>query len=522
MPRAAGTFFIIAAVLAISLFPPPVVLAAPPPVDLELAGAGAMPWYITNIKPGDSGTQMLTLRNAGNASGALTIWISDIVDNQTASPPVVPVNPAEPGQLSKHLLLQPVSNRLSTAITMPASLADYPQSADDAAKITVSPIAAGETIDLIWEWQLPVTVGNAVQSNSSSFTINYNLVEMPVTPVDETAGGGGSVIISPPPASNPFIITSPEKQTVMTVDNDGTVTETQAIAVISERVTIGFERGTRIITMGSDSAIPTELRITLKEDPPTPPEGMAFVGSVYELLFYAGEVPLTVTLSQPARIILNYDLAELAARMSTLFVASYDSKLGWTQLQQIGGFIAGADQVGALVNHFSLFAVMAELEPEQPVITPTVITPPPVTTPPVPSVVPAPLPARFQVSNLTLSRQELASGEMVTIRINVMNNGEMTGEHLLILKVNGLFVDSKVVQLTPGQNRNISFVISPHVAGVYQIEIDGLSETIIVTETLVPVDGFKIWPLPAIPVIIGIIVLLAFVLFVRRRRRSIQ
>ena len=59
---------------------------AQPPVDLQLNGEGAAPWDISNLQPGDTGTKMLTLRNAGSRPGFITIWLSSIVNSEGDNP----------------------------------------------------------------------------------------------------------------------------------------------------------------------------------------------------------------------------------------------------------------------------------------------------------------------------------------------------------------------------------------------------------------------------------------------------
>ncbi len=195
-----------------------------------------------------------------------------------------------------------------------------------------------------------------------------------------------------------------------------------------------------------------------------------------------------------------------------MFIASYDSKLGWTQLQPVSGFIAGDGQIAALVNHFSLFTILAQIEPEKPVIAPPEETPPVITPPVITPPVQPLLPARFEVSNMTLSAKQVKSGEPITIRVRIKNKGELSGEHMLTLKVNGLFVDSELVRLAPEQNRNVSFNIAPYAPGIYEVEIDGLREIFIVLERSIPDTGLTTppyWPVPAIPIIIGVCALLA-------------
>jgi hypothetical protein len=512
MIRAAGMLITLAAVLSVFFVPSATVSGAPLPVDLQLNGAGSEAWNITSIKPGDSGTEMLTIHNAGYASGVLYIWVSDIADSTVISSSV-PIDPAEAAQLSRSILFTIGSNRLSANIPLPATLNDFPDSAGDTARITISPIAAGETIDLVWQWKLPVTAGNAVQGKKVSFTINYMLEEMPAAPV--VSGGGIVGGISLPPtqtASTKFIVTSPEKQTTLAILADGTVAETQTIEIISKQITLSLERGTKIFTQ--DNSVPNELRVTIPETAPPPPPGMTFVGNVYELTFYVGGEPRAVTLSEPARLIFNYDLLQVPDNVIALFMATYDSELGWSQLQPISGFIAEEGQVGALTNHFSTFAILAQSRPDAPETTVPVITSPAIT----------PLPARFEVSTLTLSTKQINSGEPVTIRVHVANTGELSGEYLLTLKMNGLFLNSKLVTLAPGQNRNVSFVISPYTQGTYEVEINGLRETFTVSGEIITEDGSGFWPVPGIPIIIGvsgsIIILAGMYYFFKKRRQT--
>ncbi len=508
----AGQFFIPAIVICVLIAPSAPVRAAPPPVDLQLCAIGSTPWNITNIKPGDCGVQMLSMCNAGNRSGALTIWISDICDCEGANPEPETGNTGQPGELSQYLLFRPVSNRLSANIPLPAILADFPQSTDDPKKITISPIAPGETIDLIWEWGLPTSVGNEVQGDCVSFTINYTLTEMPVTPVDDGTDSGGDKANPPaPPAPAPapglsaIIVTSPEKQVLVPTQGSGTVAETQTVLAISNEVTLSFERGTQIYT--EDNSDPVEiqvnpLEVVQPEEMPPPPTGMTIVGPVYSLLLYTRSGIRVATLSMPARLILNYTPEELPPDASNLFIAFYDSQSGWTQLQPISDYIFREGQVGALISHFSLYAILAYVSP-------------PETKPPGRPI----LPARFEVRDLMLSAEEVSPGELLTVRVNVINTGGMSGEHVLTLRVNGLFVDSKLVRLAPGQNRNFSFDISPYIPGTYEVDIDGLRETFTILEG--PLKTSIWWPMPAVPILVGagFLAMQIIVLFAYRKRR---
>jgi hypothetical protein len=525
--KSALVFSVLVMVFCTIFIPSALVFGAPLPVDLQLNGSGSEPWSIENIDPGDSGVKLLTIRNAGNTAGLLKIWVSDIVDSQWTDFPPVSADPSESPQLSRHLLLSPLINRLSTNMNLPQALINFPQSANDNKWITVSPISAGETIDIIWQWQLPAAVGNAVQGKKLTFSISYLLLEMPVVPVDGGGSGGGigedpgednGETDTPPGSASTFIVTSPEKQMTLMISEDATIAETQTVNVISDRIILSFERGTRIIT--GDNSIPTELRVTIKEkeEEPPLPDGIIYIGSVYEMIYYVGGMPVSVSLSQPARLILNYNLMSLPPGVKSLFLATYDRQLGWIQLDPVSGFVVEEGQLGALVNHFSIFSILAEVEPEEPVI-----TSPPVTTPVITSPIPSLLPARFEMNSLALSVKEVKSGDPVTIKVQITNIGSMSGEHLLILKVNGLFVDSKYLRLAPGQNRNVSFIISPYAPGVYEIEVNGLRDTLVILGNTIDDNNNSWWPVPAIPILSGLAglsLILSLIRYFSRKQKS--
>ena len=90
---------LLAAVCLLALTPSP--LLAAPPVKIVLGGSGATPWEISGIVPGMSGTQVITVQNAGTSSGNLTIWVSDIV-NTEGTPVSIQPDPTRkrPGRLS--------------------------------------------------------------------------------------------------------------------------------------------------------------------------------------------------------------------------------------------------------------------------------------------------------------------------------------------------------------------------------------------------------------------------------------
>lgn len=148
--------------------------------ELVISGSGSIPWSITNIKPGDSGTQAVTVKNNSGEQAELTIWVSNIV-NIEGTGTEFEAEPGDEGELAAYLTLEAVSTRISTNITMPALITELPQSASDPNYIMVLSMNANETVSISWDWELLADTGNIVQGDSLSFDINYLLEGLEAT-----------------------------------------------------------------------------------------------------------------------------------------------------------------------------------------------------------------------------------------------------------------------------------------------------------------------------------------------------
>lgn len=196
--------FALTITIAYANFSPALVQAQeydPSVIDLVLGGEGATPWTIENIMPCNGGTKTATLHNAGSADGNITIWISDIVSGECTNPESE-TDTTEPGELDDHLLFDLSATGLSTNLVLPVTINDLPQSVEDPNYIRISPLNAGETITLNYDWELPCDTGNEVQGDCLSFTINYLLEEFPPPP--SPPGPPGL-----PPEREPFVPPNP-------------------------------------------------------------------------------------------------------------------------------------------------------------------------------------------------------------------------------------------------------------------------------------------------------------------------
>jgi len=109
---------------------------------------------------------------------------------------------------------------------------------------------------------------------------------------------------------------------------------------------------------------------------------------------------------------------------------------------------------------------------------------------PAPMAAPYPQYARrpiFSVSNLTITPNQVKSGEPVTINAIVSNNGSEAGTYSVVLRINGMVENIIDLMLTPGASQATTFTMIKEVGGEYYAEVDGLSGTFIVIP-LVPAN----------------------------------
>ncbi len=125
----------------------------------------------------------------------------------------------------------------------------------------------------------------------------------------------------------------------------------------------------------------------------------------------------------------------------------------------------------------------------------------------------SPLATAFVISDLTISPSKAKIGESVTITATVTNTSVATGTYTVSLKLDGEVVDTKEMPLAGGASEMVSFTVTKGVAGTYSVEIDGLSDSFIVTS-----EAGANWALIG-GIIGGVIVVAAIVAVILLRRR---
>lgn len=136
------------------------------------------------------------------------------------------------------------------------------------------------------------------------------------------------------------------------------------------------------------------------------------------------------------------------------------------------------------------------------------------------AVVSAVLPARFEVSNLSISPSSVEVGKGSLISINVKNTGGESGSYEIVLKVNGEVIERKSVTLDPDQLVDVSFSFSPSSEGTYSIDVNGLTGNLAASKPPeeegpgAAVSGIPWSVLIAVPIIVVVVLV---VLFLRRK-----
>jgi hypothetical protein len=97
--------------------------------------------------------------------------------------------------------------------------------------------------------------------------------------------------------------------------------------------------------------------------------------------------------------------------------------------------------------------------------------------PPGPMAAPYPQYARrpiFSVSNLTITPNQVKSGEPITINAIVSNNGSEAGTYSVVLRINGMVENITDLMLSPGASQSATFTVIKDAGGDYYAEVDGL------------------------------------------------
>ncbi len=487
---------------------PPVQVQAQTAIDLELDGDGAMSWDFDNISPGDSGIKVLTLHNAGDQDGAISIWISDIDEQDYSS---------NGAALDDFLLFGITFNRLITNITMPDLIRNYPQNITDANFIRIDRLQAGETVTLTWEWEFPL-IGenhNLAQGDSLSFTINYYFEELIPENITPSVENQPEYQEKAPPGvkdqpENQFLeIGILGKITKVQISSEGIILQSSVITSPDDICMLYLEENTQIsvINEGIPGATRTtgtggiplgRIELTIEEKSIPLPDNTILLTPIYRLIGYDTEGnPVHIEFYPSIRLTMGYDPETIPDNSFPPYIARYSDEEGLIRLESAVKFLASLGRVDTLIVSSGLYTVLAEVAPPQ-----------------------SHLPVYFTASNLIISPRQAFEGDPVKISVTITNEGSEYGTYESYLIVDGIVRAIREVTLKGKSSETLSFEISHLAAGVHQVKVAGLIGTARIDKLIVEQSGSEVnWMMLDFSVA-GVIMigLLLWLLYLQRAR----
>jgi len=152
---------------------------SPSRVDLTADGSTVL-LQAAGLAPGHAGSNAVTFENSGDAAGRLLVDDTAVVDreNSLLDPEKAVGDDATTGELSGALQVRlSVTYDDGTTEYLFGSAGEYVslQSIDGANRTSDETLGAGERATVTFEWELPVSTGNEVQSDGASFDVDFVL-----------------------------------------------------------------------------------------------------------------------------------------------------------------------------------------------------------------------------------------------------------------------------------------------------------------------------------------------------------
>lgn len=410
------------------------------------------------ISPGQSvsssGTlASIELRTLAGGSCPLTLSTVIIGDTQGQSLPVSMVNDEVIINANHHPVLSPIGNKSVSqgnllSFTISATDADgdslsflasnLPEGASFnpiTQAFSFSPAASGIYSNIHFE----VTDGELADSEDITVTVNTS------SPVIVGGGGGGGGGLLPIQYTNPngsivsgaINMLGEVRGTIKTISTDGTASLTIPSGTYAK----------------SKSGAPLDhLSITISENPPLPPAGLQIISLGYDF------GPDGATFDPSVELSVSYDPANIpeGTNQEDLVLAYYDEEAGnWI----LPPFTLDVENsiITVEIAHFTSFFILAA----------------------------TPLP-EFSFSTLSVHPEETEANEEVNISLLVTNTGTAAGDCPVRLLIADEVVASRHVSIAAGATEKVAFSISKENAGIYAVDLNGLTGSFTVKQPPLP------------------------------------
>ena len=221
--------------------------------------------------------------------------------------------------------------------------------------------------------------------------------------------------------------------TVLSLGSDGILGEAAQLKTTDGKITLDIGAKTKLLSQAGNTL--SVLTVGPLASPASVPEGNVLV-IAYEL------GPEGATFDPALTLTLKYGTLPESADPASIRIA-YWSGSAWVSLP--GTVDTANGTVSAKISHFSQYALIARL-----------LTP-----------------ARFTLSESTLSSAKVNPGETVSVQTTVTNAGGKAGGYQVVLKLNGSGVETKEITLEAGKTQSVTFQIKAGQPGDYTVDVNG-------------------------------------------------
>ena len=282
-------------------------------------------------------------------------------------------------------------------------------------------------------------------------TVTYVASAAPAAPVSGGGGGGGG---SAPPATTTPTPTPPRAPVTPTgntyiaaaLDSRGVTTAEVRAASPDAGANLVLETRTQALDSTGDPL--SNITITLSDETLTPPETQTLLSTAYDM------GPDGATFSPPANLTLafNPDLLPAGTDSSNLALGVWNTET--SRFDRIPDCTVDAEDntVTGPVAHFSTFAVVAGTAP-----------------------------ADIRMSDIRVSPSQVAPDENVVVSVQLLNQGDLSGDYQVELRVNDSVVDTRTLRLEGGATAVPEFRVSRLIEGTHTVDIGGLKASFTVT-----------------------------------------
>ncbi|MFC1905015.1 CARDB domain-containing protein, partial [Chloroflexota bacterium] len=255
-----------------------------------------------------------------------------------------------------------------------------------------------------------------------------------------SGGGGGGGLTLPG-----------ETSLIDLIDSRGVAMRAVEASSEDEKCTLVVSKNTKVLTK---SGYPSnKISIVEQGNPPDPPNDTELVGSTYDC------GPDGITFDPPMDLTLTYNPNSILEGVAEedLVIVMWDTSEGkWVELE--GCTVdTSTHTITAKVAHFTDFTILAHTKP-----------------------------AAFTIGDLSVTSQEVETGDEVTISVLVANTGNLKGGYKVSFKVKNVVIDTEDITLAGGASQEVTFTMSQDAAGSYTVDVNGLSGSFIVKEGVTP------------------------------------